>query len=227
VPLVDPEISRRKLDRELAAWAAQAETYRQRGYFIVARDDLTVDVGFMARLPIGAPPLAAMAVCARFDFADYDVRPPSVVFIDFFSGAPVGPPVGAFDFRSTQRTPTGSPPNLLIGGHPKTKLAFLCHVGVREYHEHHEHDGDDWLLYRNEPFGTLDTICDLIWRTMTRNVVGLRTDVHQLPAPFVGGQLQLTILQGDVDAQAAALHAQAAALHAQAQAAGHPVGLPA
>jgi hypothetical protein len=220
VPLVDPEISRRKLDRELAAWAVQAETYRQRGYFIVGRDDLTVDVGFMARLPIGAPSLAAMAVCARLDFGDYDMRPPSVVFIDFFTGTPIAPHVGAFDFRSTQRAPNGLPPNLLIGEHPKTKLAFLCHVGVREYHEHHEHDGDDWLLYRDEPFGTLDAICDLIWSTMTRNIVGLQVNVQQLVPPLMGGQLPMSIVQGDVDAQAAALRAQA-------QAPGHPDGSPA
>jgi hypothetical protein len=204
--LVDPAVSRRKLERELKAWDRQAATYRSRGYLIVGRDDLTVDVGFLARLPIGGQnALPGMAACVRLDFSDYDLRSPSAVFVDYFSGEPIGPHVRALDFRSGVRNLMGLPPDLLLNGHPETRLPFLCHIGVREYHTHPEHDGDDWLLYRDQPFGTLDAICDLIWSTMSRSVVGIRTDVQMLPPPLAGMQLQIALLQGDVDAQAAAL----------------------
>jgi Predicted metal binding domain len=183
--IVDPEISRRKLGRELDVWAQQAEIFRQRGYLIVAREDLRLDVGFLARLPLssGPEPLAGMVACARLDFTNYDLSAPSVVFVDPFSGAPVKPSVMAFDHASPVRTAQGLPPNFLIDVHPQTGLPFLCHVGVREYHEHVEHNGDHWLLHRGEGSGTLLAICDLIWRSMVRNVVGFNVEVHAAIPP--------------------------------------------
>lgn len=207
--LVDPDISRAKLERELEAWGEQEAEYRRRGYVIVGRDDLQVDVAFFARLPVGSVALPGMAVCARLDFSNYDVWPPSVTFIDFFSGTRLPElHVTARDFRQAARGPDRLPPNLIVG---TRQGPMLCHVGIREYHEHDEHDGDDWLLYRHEPFGTLDAICELIWRTMALNVIGLRTEVQLPPPPFAGAALQVSLVQGDVDAIAAQLRDQAAA----------------
>jgi hypothetical protein len=119
VALVDPDISRRKLERELAAWGQHAATFRRRGYGIVARDDLRVDVAFYARVAIGAPmPLPVVVACARLDFTNYDFWPPSVTFIDVVTGEPVVLELQAFDRRSRVRTPDGRPPNLIID-HPK------------------------------------------------------------------------------------------------------------
>jgi hypothetical protein len=44
--LVDPAISRTKLERELAEWDAKADVYRERGWILLQRRDLEVDVGF-------------------------------------------------------------------------------------------------------------------------------------------------------------------------------------
>jgi hypothetical protein len=211
--IVDPEISRRKLERELATWEQQANAFRQRGYLIMAREDLRIDVGFLARLPMstGPEPLAGMVVCARIDFTNYDLWPPSVTFVDAFTGEPVVPSVGAFDFASAMHTPQGVPANLLIQPHPETGMHFLCHVGVREYHRHVEHNGDHWLLHRGGGFGTLITICDLIWRLMVRNVFGFRFEVQAMPAPFPGRGFQVALVQGDVDERAANMQMQAQA----------------
>lgn len=223
--IVDPQISRRKLERELAVWAQQAEIFRQRGYLVVAREDLRVDVGFLARLPLssGPEPLAGMVACARIDFTNYDVWAPSVVFIDFFSGAPVKPSVMAFDHASSVRTAQGLPPNFLIDPHPETGLPFLCHVGVREYHEHVEHDGDQWLLHRGEGAGTLLAICELIWRSMVRNVFGFNVAVHAAIPPnsraFGVGLLQADPEERVAQAQAQMAAANIANLQAQSAAA--------
>jgi hypothetical protein len=199
VALVDPEISLRKLERELAAWESHAATFRRRGYGIVARDDLRVDVAFHARVPIGGPvPLPVVVACARIDFTNYDFWAPSVTFIDVMTGEPVLLELQAFDRRSRVRTPDGLPPNLIID-HPK-RGQFLCYPGVREYHEHDEHDGDDWLLHRNEPFGTLDAICELLWRTIAETVVGFVPVVLQTP----NGKIQrLAFMQGERQEHAA------------------------
>jgi hypothetical protein len=37
---------------------------------------------------------------------------------------------------------------VLLSSHAVTKGTFFCMRGVREYHEHPEHTGDQWLLYR-------------------------------------------------------------------------------
>jgi hypothetical protein len=199
VALVDPDLSRRKLERELAAWDRYAAAFRRRGYAIVARDDLRVDVAFYARVPIGGPvPLPVVVACARIDFTNYDFWPPSVRFIDVVTGRPVVLEVSAFDLRSPARTPQGAPPNLILT-HPK-RGQFLCHRGVREFHAHEQHDGDDWLLYRTEPFGTLDAICELLWRTIVQTVVGFAEVVQTTPN---GNAVRLAIMQGGPQAQAA------------------------
>jgi hypothetical protein len=213
--IIDPQISRRKLERELDTWAQQAETFRNRGYLIVAHEDLRVDVGFLARLPLsaGPEPLAGMVVCARIDFTNYDLWPPSVTFVDAFTGMPVTPSVRAFDFASTVRTPQGMPPDILIQPHPETGLQFLCYVGVREYHRHVEHNGDHWLLHRGSGYGTLLAICDLIWRCMIRNVLGINVEIHAMPAP-APRCFGVGLLQGDPDERAANVQAQLAAAQA-------------
>jgi hypothetical protein len=37
---------------------------------------------------------------------------------------------------------------IVVDNHPVTKRPFLCVKGIREYHEHPQHDGDSWCLYR-------------------------------------------------------------------------------
>ena len=51
---------------------------------------------------------------------------------------------------------------VLLDDHPITHKPFLCLRGFREYHEHPQHSGDEWLLYRNEL--SLFTAVMALWR---------------------------------------------------------------
>lgn len=202
--LIDPEISRRKLERELADWERQSASYRKRGYLIVGRHDLCVDVAFFGRLPIGGKPqpLPAVTACARLNFDNYDLWPASVDFIDMFTGElmTTGPHAAALEHRpGGAPTPDGTARNMLVAPHPETKRPFVCHPGIREYHTHPEHSGDFWLLHRNGGEGTLAAIAERLWRWMARNIAGLQLAVVQTPA---GNQaMQAALTQWDVDAQ--------------------------
>jgi hypothetical protein len=171
--LVDPEISARKLAREMEHWEENRPVYEQRGWLLLGHGDLFVDVAFTARLPIGpVPDLVAIPLAVRFGFDNYDVWAPSVRVIDPITRRWLEVPrVAALDFSNPD--PAGLPLNLFVLGHPKTGRVFLCRRGVREYHNHPEHSGDDWLLYRAQGYGTLAALCDLLWRRAVRTVTGL------------------------------------------------------
>jgi hypothetical protein len=174
--LVDPAVSLAKLGRQLADWEANREAYRERGWVLLGRDGLQVDVGFCARLPItAANDLVAIPLAVRFNFSNYDVWAPSVRVIDPITRRwMVEPRVQAIDFAAGP-DPSGVYLNLFVGAHPETKRVFFCKRGVREYHSHPEHSGDDWLLYRGQGHGTLGGLCELLWRLSARTVSGLNT----------------------------------------------------
>ena len=80
--VVDPEVTRRKFERELELWDENAEAYRRRGWLLLGRREIDVDVGFLGRLPLAGQPMPAMSACVRIDFTNYDLWPPSVEFIN-------------------------------------------------------------------------------------------------------------------------------------------------
>ncbi|MEJ7567730.1 MAG: putative metal-binding protein [Gaiellaceae bacterium] len=178
--VVEPEVTRLKLEREFELWHENAETYRRRGWILLGRDDLAVDVGFLGRLPLGARPVPAMTACVRIDFTNYDLWPPSVEFIDPFTGEYVPPPVQALVDSDE------GPRDLVVHSHPDTNRPFFCVPGIRQYHDHPQHSGDSWLLHRDTREGSLATICDRIWRAMARNLLGIHLEFQTLP-----GQLKL------------------------------------
>lgn len=120
-------------------------------------------------LPPGAPPdakvmrevraLSARAFIARLSLDDYDLRAPSVAFLDPVSKAPL-----EYDkmLRAMEFEPTRGLHPVLLDKHPTTGLPFLCLRGIREYHEHPQHTGDPWLLYR----GTMSAFSAVmsLWR---------------------------------------------------------------
>jgi putative metal binding uncharacterized protein len=194
--LVDPEVSRTKLSRELDQWISQADSYRERGYFITNRRDLSVEVAFAAAITttLGSPAVPVVTACVALDFSNYDLWPPSLTFLNFFNRQPARPVVGAVSNEDGQLR------NLIpLGNHPVTDLPFLCLPGIREYHLHPQHSGDDWLLHRGQGAGTLASICDAIWRTMARSVVGMNFQMSSLPQ--LGGMLNAAIgfVQTDPD----------------------------
>ena len=216
--LVDPEISRRKLARQLEDWHANRAAYRSRGWFLVAQDELAVDVAFGARVPIGEPPgVPLLPVCIRIDFHNYDLWAPSVTFVDVLTGEPAPPAADALEHRPDGRPLRPGEPaeRSLLPNHPATKLPFLCQQGIREYHEHPEHDGDSWLLHRASGRGTLSSICTQVWRLMTRNVVALAVE-GAIGTEAGIGQLRFSLVQGDVDLIAEQRRAHEAAVAAGA-----------
>jgi hypothetical protein len=202
--LVDPEVSRRKLERELELWRGNEAAYRERGWVLLRRDGVQLDVGFLARLGLAGVQVPVMTACIRLDYTDYDLQPPSVEFIDPFTGGYAPPPVPA-----VVPTPEG-PRNLLVAGHPETGRPFFCVPGTREYHDHPQHSGDSWLLHRDAQAGSLATVCDRIWRSMARSLVGIQVQVLTLP-PGAPQQVQLNVqlATGDVDALATGLVVEA------------------
>lgn len=211
--LVPPEVSRAKLEPQLADWHANAEVYRRRGQFLVAERHLSVDVAFAARVPVGQPPGAfVVPLCVEIDFANYDIWAPSVRFIDLLTREPAVPAVQAREFRPGGRAlAPGEPPEDSLLAHPDTGRPFLCQQGVREYHEHPQHDGDSWLLHRTSGKGTLAGICGQIWRLTTRTVVALTVQGVSPSQPGLPGQLGFVLAQGDLDAFAEQVAAARAA----------------
>jgi hypothetical protein len=182
VIVVDPEVTRRKFERELELWREQDEAYRRRGWLMLARNDLSVDIGFVGRLPVGAQSIPAMSACVRIDFRNYDLEPPSVEFIDPMTGEYVSPAVQALVGTAED------PRDLVVHSHPDTNRPFFCVPGIREYHNHPQHSGDSWFLHRQSGEGRLATICDRIWRSMARNLIGIQINVQTLP-----GQLRFQL----------------------------------
>lgn len=199
--LVDPIVSREKFQREFDLWKANSKS-AERGWLLLNYDntELTIELAFIASIAMssGSSFLPIIACGVRLTYENYDLWPPSLTFIDVVSREPQKPHVGAIVQT------TGGPQNLVIDGHPTTHRPFLCLAGIREYHTHPQHTGDDWLLHRAAHEGSVSTICDRIWRLMVKNIMGLQVNMQALPLWPLRAQLQIAIAQGDVDAVLAA-----------------------
>lgn len=205
--IVDPEISREKLRRDLEMWQANA-AHQERGWILLHHNAiaLTVELAFLARVSTttGAGPLPVIVCAIRLTYENYDLWPPSLTFIDIFTRQPTKPHVRAFMAMDD------GPRDVLIDTHPDTGLPFLCVAGVREYHSHPQHTGDDWLLYRRRGEGSVSTVCDRVWRYMARNVVGLGVNIQALPGWPLRAQVVIQVAQGHIpEAPAAAPDASA------------------
>ena len=133
--------------------------------------------------------MPVITACVHVDYTNYDLWPPSVTFVDPCTRQPTSPAVRA------PQTEAAGVRDALVDGHPETGRPFLCLPGVREYHQHPQHTGDDWLLHRAAGAGRLAVLCERIWQRMVRNVLGLGLNLQTLPAPM-GTQLEVRIAQG-------------------------------
>lgn len=192
---VDPEVTRQKVKRELDRWKTNSN-HQERGWLLLNYDEKvpSIELGFLAKVAINAGiGFLPVVVCAvRLTYENYDLWPPSLTFIDIFSRQPSQPHV-----RAIMPTPEG-PRDILINAHPATNQPFLCLPGIREYHSHPQHSGDDWLLHREMGDGNLSTICERIWRFMTKNVLGLAVGIQALPVWPLQAQLSIQLAQGEV-----------------------------
>jgi hypothetical protein len=179
---VDPEVSRLKFEREMARLAVQRSLLEARGVFVMGSSAYPiVDLLMVPRHPLQMaipvsqagsiflpqpatmraemPSLAARAFKAHFDLTDYDLRAPSLELRDFWSDAVL--PYATM-FRALEFEPQRGVHPVLLDDHPSTHKPFICLRGIREYHEHPQHSGDDWLLYRTTL--SLFSIVVSVWR---------------------------------------------------------------
>jgi hypothetical protein len=179
---LDAEVARLKYDFEVQRLREQAEVLQRRGIFLLQSSQMPfVELFFTPRqqvqvlLPhsgpstVGLPPnamtatiipsLAARAFIARFDLSDYDLLAPSLQFYDPWTRDLL--PYETM-FRAQEFEKQRGPHVVLLPDHPITHKPFLCVRGVREYHSHPQHSGDDWFLYRGSIrlFATVMTL----WR---------------------------------------------------------------
>jgi hypothetical protein len=179
---VDPAVNRCKFDRELARLQDRRDVLDTRGIFLLSSSSFpTIDLIFVPRhllravipitqqgalfLPPGAraaievPSLSASAFKAHFDLSNYDLDPPSLEFRDPWTDAPI--PYNTM-FRAFQFDRERKGHVVLLDDHPTTHKPFLCVRGIREYHHHPQHSGDDWLLYRESM--NMFSILMSLWR---------------------------------------------------------------
>jgi hypothetical protein len=179
---IDTEVNRLKFDVEIERLREHRSTLEERGIFLLQSSAFPFVNLFYApqktlqlllpaspkvgqNLPPNAmaaieiPSLGARAFRARFDLTDYDVVPPSVEFFDPWTNRPL---LYETMFRAQEYEKERGVHIVLLPNHPVTHKPFLCLRGVREYHEHPQHAGDDWFLYRGSI--SLFSIVTVLWR---------------------------------------------------------------
>lgn len=164
---IDPAISRAKFEREIAQYHELEATYRSRGWFLIKAEFPKVHVVFAG--PKLKP--AAIVVAVELDFSDYDLKPPSVTFIDPFSGGPLLRKDLQFQMlRRTVPAVAGaggmmflSPPQDIVQANGPDDRPFICLPGIREYHDNPAHSGDPWLMHRGSGEGSLAFILEKVW----------------------------------------------------------------
>ena len=181
---VDPGVSRAKFDREIAEFLALATDYRARGWFLVKAEWPLVTVLLASKRT--NPP--AIVATVQFDYTNYDSEPPSVSFVDPFSGRPLlekERPLRLLRRIPGLETtlPDGNKIQLnqaqdLLQAHSPEEPPFLCIPGVREYHEHPGHTGDPWELHRSAGTGRLVRLLEVIAKYGLEPVTGFHVNLE-------------------------------------------------
>jgi hypothetical protein len=162
-------VSRSKLQSELDAWRRNEADHRRRGLVLLRADldALVVEVAFLTLIPMGATQIPIVMPAIRLNYENYDLWPPALTFIDIFSGQACKAPLE----EALMPGPDGQARNVLMTN--TSGKQFLCLRGTREYHEHPDHNGDLWTLYREERRGAIAVICERVLETMTGQVAGV------------------------------------------------------
>jgi hypothetical protein len=188
----DPDVSKRKFDREIAEYRALEKGYRERGWFLITADFPRVLVVMAA--PQLRPPAIVTAVL--FDYTNYDAEPPSVHLVDPFTEEPYrakdlpitlnrevnGAEVLAIPFnipgiRFNQVQP-------YMQASSPDEIPFMCIPGVREYHSHPAHSGDAWELHRAAGAGRLARLLEVVQRYGVEPITGYAVQAQFVPSGF-------------------------------------------
>lgn len=195
----DPDVVRRKVEREIASYFERQDHYRARGIWVLQYDFPQLLVVFVA--PSMKPhPIAAFGVLV--DMSNYDVEPPSLLFVNPFTRAPLTfkeMPTRLMRVRVenvAQQPPQGVqlPPGVQQGSlqqvqHQDALLQgsdeerpFMCLQGVREYHDNPAHTGDPWWLYRSKGAGSLLRLLDVISKHGTETMRDFQFQLQIVPS---------------------------------------------
>jgi hypothetical protein len=185
--VADPRVSRRKFAREIADFRRLAGSFRERGWFL-AEAQFPIAVVVMAARNLKP---SALVTGVRFDYSDYDFRPPSVRLIDPYTGVPYPAKEVPIVLRrrigvqpiAIAGLPEGVPlPQVfqeqpLLQNYGPDEVPFVCLAGVREYHDHPGHSGDAWELHRSSGAGRLVRLLEIIDRYGTAPISGFNLSV--------------------------------------------------
>jgi hypothetical protein len=167
---VDPAISRKKFEREIQQFRAEADRHHKRGIWLM---EAVFPKAFLVFTATQTKPLPMVIFGAEIDFEDYDAAPASLSFVDPVNRKRLSKKelLSIHPFAVKTRRMMAGPillaeqPELsLIQGFDDDKPPFACLPGLREYHDHPGHTGDSWWLHRKGGEGTLSHIVEQLAR---------------------------------------------------------------
>lgn len=186
--VTEPEVSRKKFEDELTEFRRIENDWRKKGVVCVKTNFPVFHFIFIAHHI--QPSTVAFAV--EIDFTNYDVQPPSIVFINPFSGEPItiremnnvsffqvikqeiqfaGMQIPGAQAAKPQFQQVNA--ILMIG---LNERPFLCIPGVREYHDHPAHTNNPWLNYRTKGEGKLLFLLDQLYNHCIPYITGFNVN---------------------------------------------------
>lgn len=179
--IVDPAVSRRKFAREVEMAEALGHLHKQ-GIWILRSEYPIVFVAIVT--PQLVPAFPAILAAVHIDFTDYDVRPPSVRFVDPFTERYLTALEIRWPFPKANEVVQGPAENpIKMMQHTSYvqsfdhERPFLCVPGVREYHECSGHSGDSWFLHRGTKPSILVHILTMLQRYGSGAIGGVNYQV--------------------------------------------------
>ncbi|MCY3883590.1 MAG: hypothetical protein OXG24_01605 [Gammaproteobacteria bacterium] len=161
---VEPGVSRRKFNREIAEFRSHGDQFQKRGWFLAHSKFPNVCVVLATRKT--SPVMLMLGVA--LNYSNYDLVPPSVQLVHPISGKPYKG--SELPTPLPRLLPTSDlncvPPRIetqpFMQAYGPDEVPFLCVAGVREYHEHPAHSGDAWELHRPNGAGRLVRLIEII-----------------------------------------------------------------
>ena len=175
---VDPAVSQKKFNREVAEFRAQADEYIRRGWYLAK-----------AKFPHALVVLATAKtqpvtiMCGvLFDYSNYDAVPPSLRLVHPLTCEPYKHK--DLPTQLIRQLPQTEPPQVVQGqaqipvqqlmmANGPDDIPFLCIAGVREYHDHPAHSGDHWELHRPSGAGSLTRLVQIVSKYGLETIVNL------------------------------------------------------
>ncbi len=179
---VDPDLVRRKVDRELSEYLELADHFRARGIWLLEYQFPHLLFAFVAKST--KPPLVMFG--AVMDFSNYDVEPPSIRFVD---------PLTRRTLKKSELPPfvrqgaNGQVHPLVVAWSQDDERPFMCLQGVREYHDNPGHSGDSWFLHRGSGAGKLVRLLDFLGRYGSEPILAQSYSIQVVP----NGQFSISI----------------------------------